>query len=227
MKPQNAAYFLVGMVLLLLPACTLSQPEDAVSQTSTATAIKPSKTANAATSDAERLRPDTRIIPTRIEGKMTEVELKLFKQKALPFTTYVPAKDFSNEVGSSDEGTGVRFYYSPKGVKDENAYIHIFTPAQSTSAEAVQNLILGDRGLLATNGWELVDRTTIVSYPWVREKLLYQQRTADKTFVGAIYIGEHKGKAFYAFTHYPESYSDEFEPESTLVLENLQFKDQD
>jgi hypothetical protein len=43
--------------------------------------------------------------------------------------------------------------------------------------------------------------------------------------IGAIYIGEDKGKAFYILTHYPAEYSDGFEPRSAVILENLQFRE--
>ncbi|NJR64242.1 MAG: hypothetical protein HC772_01180 [Leptolyngbyaceae cyanobacterium CRU_2_3] len=56
-------------------------------------------------------------------------------------------------------------------------------------------------------------------------KLIYQQRAANQTLIGAIYIGEQDGKSFYAFTHYPIEYGDGFAPRSTIVLESLQFRE--
>ncbi|MFM7426628.1 MAG: hypothetical protein ACKO7W_16810, partial [Elainella sp.] len=69
-------------------------------------------------------------------------------------------------------------------------------------------------------------RTDIVSYPWAKEKLIYQQRTAQQNYVGSIYIGDYEGRSFYALTHYPAEYMDGFEPRSTIMLENLQFRDE-
>jgi hypothetical protein len=224
MKPQAAAYLMVGVVLSLVAGCTTFQPKNNVSSnqpTATPPLEKPASPA-----EGEPLRPENRVIPISIEGHVIGMELKLFNQKSLPFTTYVPSKDFTSAVGSSGEGTGVRFYFSPKGVKDEKAYVHIFLPAQAISVEQVQDLIVGEQGLLASNGWELVDRTDIVSYPWAKEKLIYRQRINKKTFIGAIYVGEDNDKAFYALTYYPAEYSNQFEPRSTVMLENLQFRDQ-
>jgi hypothetical protein len=220
MKLQSTAYWLMGLGLAGLTACT--NPLQIASPTPSPSSASP---ATPQAQGGDRPRPDTRVLPINIEGQLTEIELRLFDQAPLPFTTYVPIKDFTSEVGSSEEGTGVRFYFSPKGVKDDKAYLHIFLPSQNITVEDVRNLILGDGGLLASNGWELVDRTDIVSYAWAKEKLIYQQRTPNQTFVGAIYIGEQDDKAFYAFTHYPVEYGDGFEPRSTIVLESLQFKD--
>jgi hypothetical protein len=165
-------------------------------------------------------------MPMTVDGKAVELELHLFNQATLPFTTYVPIKDFQNEVNSSNQGTVAQFFFTPKAQKKSSAYVQIFLPAQQTSIEEMRDLLMGDRGLLSSNNWQLVDRTDIVSYPWAREKLIYQQRTGNQNFLGAIYIGENQGRSFYALTHYPTEYSDSFEPRSTVMLENLQFKNE-
>lgn len=222
MKPHKTIYLLTGLGFSLLSSCTMLRSNG----TSTDPASPPSPSESVAASPlASPERPDTRVIPMTIEGEVIEMELRLFDQSPLPFTTYVPTKDFQNEVGSSDQGTVAQFVFSPQGKKDKNAYVQIFLPAQQTSVEEMRDLLLGERGLLMTNNWELVDRTDIVSYPWAREKLIYQQQTDKQAFVGSIYIGDHLGRSFYALTHYPVEYVDGFEPRSTIMLENLQFRD--
>lgn len=171
-------------------------------------------------------RPDTRIMPMTIEGRVIEMELSLFDKQPLPFSTYVPTKDFQSEVTASEQGTVAQFFFSPKGKKDQTAYVQIFLPARQTSVEEMQQLLLDGQGLLAENRWNLVDRTNIVSYSWATEKLIYQQKTDKQNFVGSIYIGDHQGQAFYALTHYPAASMNSFEPRSTIMLENLQFRDQ-
>jgi hypothetical protein len=171
------------------------------------------------------VQPDTKIITMNLEGQPTEVELKRFHQSPLSFTTYYPEGAFTPEMNSSDEGTGVRFYFSPTGKKNKAAYIHFFFPRGTNSLESVQDLLLGDQGLLVANHWELIDRTDIVSYPWAKEKLLYQHQENTERMVGAIYIGQAGGQTFYTLTHYPVEYGDGFEPRSNIVLENLQFEE--
>jgi hypothetical protein len=236
MKPHQTVHFayflLAGIGLSSLSSCTMlgsnqqpgsnqqSTPESSIATPSESPASTPSSA-----SSTESIRPDTRVIPMTIEGKVLEVELHLFDQPSLPFTTYVPTKDFQNEVSSSDQGTVAQFVFSPKGKKAETTYVQIFLPARNTSVDDMRNLLLGDQGLLKTNNWQLVDRTEIVSYPWAREKLIYQQQAGKQTFVGSIYIGDYEGRAFYALTHYPIEYVDGFEPRSAIMLESLQFKD--
>lgn len=227
MRPRQVIV-LIGLGLIALIGCSMLRLDDQASEqpaakstTAPAESVSPVPTAS-----VEQERPDTRVIPMTIEGKVLEMELRLFDQPPLPFTTYVPIKDFQNEVSQSDKGNVAQFFFSPKGKKDETAYVQIFLPARQTSVEDMRELLLDEQGLLASNNWELVDRTDIVSYPWAREKLIYQQKTDKQDFLGSIYIGEHQGRSFYALTHYPAEYIDGFEPRSTIMLENLQFREE-
>jgi hypothetical protein len=231
MKPrqfiQRVVPLLIAAGLNLSVGCSLlpSNSPPTASPSTPASEASPSESASARSSPAQD-RPDTRVMPMTIEGKVIEMELELFDQQSLPFTTYVPTKDFENEVASSDQGTVAQFFFSPTGKKDKAAYVQIFLPARYTSVEDMRELLLSEQGLLATNSWQLVDRTDIVSYPWAREKFIYQQRVEEQDFVGSIYIGDYQGRAFYALTHYPVEYVDGFEPRSTIMLENLQFRDE-
>ncbi|HEY9699837.1 MAG TPA: hypothetical protein V6D10_21440 [Trichocoleus sp.] len=222
------ALLLVGAMLSALSACVKTNPPVSSNPSPADQASGQSPNAASATvpSPSPEERPDTRIMPINVEGRATEVELKLLDQSTLPFTTYFPSQDFVSQPLTTQAGSGVRLYFSPGGKKNAKAYIDLFIPDQASNLEEMQDLILGDRGLLVTNRWELVDRTDIVSYPWVKEKLIYQQATSQETIVGAIYTGEYKGKAFYMLTHYPEKYSDRFSPRSTIVLENVQFREE-
>lgn len=184
-----------------------------------------SAAASAETEASGQLQPDTKVITMSLEGEPREVELKRFHQDSLPFTTYYPEGDFQPEITSSAEGSGVRFYFSPTRKKDENAYISFFFPKGLSSIQSIQDLLLGERGVLVKNGWDLVDRTDIVSYPWAKEKLIYQYQQDSEMIVGSIYVGQEAGQSFYTLTHYPAEYGDGFEPRSNIVLENLQFEE--
>jgi hypothetical protein len=229
MKPRQLTQLLIPSLLGvgLLVGCSLLPSNNDISTSDpsvVASGESPSQT-TLPTPSLEPERPDTRIVPMAIEGEVIEMELSLFDQQPLPFTTYVPTKDFQNEVDSSNQGTVAQFFFSPAGQKDETAYVQIFLPARYTSIEDMRELLLSDQGLLAANDWQLIDRTEIVSYPWAREKLIYRQQIKEQSFVGSIYIGDYQGRAFYALTHYPAEYVDGFEPRSTVMLENLQFRD--
>jgi len=217
-------WVMTGMLVTVASCASLyanepdaSKPDSEISPTPSPSIDRPLQPSDSATS-----QPDTKIITMNLEGQPTEVELKRFHQSALPFTTYYPEQSFTPEMSTSEDGTGVRFYFSPTGKKDENAYIYFFFPDRSNTLTSIQDSILGDQGLLVRNGWELIDRTDIVSYLWAEEKLLYQQQ-GEELMVGAIYIGQEDGQTFYTLTHYPIEYADGFEPRSNIVLENLQF----
>jgi hypothetical protein len=236
MKPRKINFLWVGaglstLLISVLLAYTLpffDRLNPSSSSKSPTASPSPSGAANVTTQGSKQFQPESRVIPLSIEGQSVEVELRLFNPAGVSFTTYVPAKDFQSDVSGSGEGQGIRFYFSPTGKKDKNAYVQMFMPSSPNSVEDIRQLILGDQGVMASNQWELVDRTDIISYPWAKEKLTYQQQTqgtAGEMIIGSIYIGEDKGKAFYILTHYPAEYSDGFEPRSAVILENLQFRE--
>lgn len=224
MTSRTMFYFAMAGMLVAIASCVSLQPNRAnpPEPAPTQSAARPAQPAPSSTNAAQ---PDTKIITMNLEGNPTEVELKRFHQAPLPFTTYYPEDAFIPEMANSESGAGVRFYFSPTGQKDKTAYLSFFFPNTPNSVESIQDLILGDRGLLIRNDWELLDRTDIVSYPWAKEKLLYQYQDSDnkELVVGAIYVGQEEGQSFYTLTHYPAEYGDGFEPRSNILLENLQF----
>lgn len=222
MTSRTVFYLAIAGMLIAIASCASLQSHrpDAPTPTPSPSADRPTPPASPT---ADAAQPDTKIITMNLEGTPTEVELKRFHQASLPFTTYYPENAFTPETATSEDGFGVRFYFSPTGQKDKSAYLSFFFPNAPSSVEFIQNLILGDRGLLIRNDWELLDRTDIVSYPWAKEKLLYQYQEDTELIVGAIYVGQEEGQSFYTLTHYPAEYGDGFEPRSNILLENLQF----
>lgn len=226
---RNGLCLLLGLALVPIAACASWEGLSFRQQP-----VEPSASTNSPENSPEQEpdkgRPDTKIITMNLEGTSTEVELTLFKQESIPFTTYYPTKDFVPEVLTTQTGTEVRFYFSPAGKKEADAYVSVFLPNRDVSLEALQDWILGEQGMMVRNRWELVDRTDIVSYPWAEDKLIYQEAAdsdqaateADLT-VGSIYIGQENGYTFYTLTHYPAEYGDGFEPRSNILLETLQF----
>jgi hypothetical protein len=221
MISRTAVYLSVTGILAILVACVSLQSKNGNSPATPADNAAP---ADSAAEQGGKVQPDTKIITMNLEGESEEVELKLFQHSSLPFTTYYPAKSFTPELRSSEDGVGVRFYFSPTGEKNAAAYICFFLPNRSDNLEDMQELVLGDRGLLVSNQWELLDRTNIVSYSWAEEKMLYRQQAGGEQMVGAIYVGQEAGYTFYTVTHYPIEYGDGFEPRSNILLENLQFQ---
>lgn len=216
-----AVLLLAGVSLTSLSACSVletSIQNNPVFDIAAASTPKPSP------SPGPEDRPTSRIMAIRVDGRMAEVQLKLLSQPTLPFTTYFPAKDFKPQAIASEGITGIRLVYSPNGKPRSDSYLDIVLPQQNASLDQLRDYILDPQGLLAKNQWQLVDRTNIVSYPWVKEKLIYRQQTAKGMIEGAIYLGEEAGQAFYLITQYPEKDSDRFESLGTIALENLQFR---
>lgn len=166
--------------------------------------------------------PRTKPATISIEGEKIDVTLKLYDEVGSIFTTYFPYKDFIAESSGSGEGTGAWFYANFGGNKNELAYVHFFFPARATNLENLRRVIKDRRGLIASNGWQVVSRTQSVPYRWAKEKIVFTKRQGNQNITGAVYLGEEKGKAFYVITHYPMEYGDGFGPRANIILENLQ-----
>ncbi|GAB4378193.1 MAG: hypothetical protein Kow00121_29500 [Elainellaceae cyanobacterium] len=224
---RSIVYMLMGVGLVAGVACVSLQSNRSSNQPESSPTNQPEVEATDTESpDSDQTQADTKVMTLNLGGTPTEVELRRFNQDPFPFQTYYPVKDFAPEISSSGEGNSVRFYYSPAGAKNEQAYLHIFMPKQPANVEAMQDLLLGEQGLFIRNAWQLVDRTDIVSYFWAEEKLIYQEQ-AEAMAIGVIYIGQNAGQAFYTITHYPPEVRDAFEPRVNLVLESLQFEDEE
>jgi hypothetical protein len=237
-RQQTVRLLIAG--LLSLSACTFSQPENTQPENiqaeqpaaSNSTASTPenspvasSASPQSATSSANQLkdRPATRTATMSVEGEQSQVTLNRFDNLSLPFTTYIPAQDFTPQLDNADDGKGVKFYFSPTGTSDENAYIHVFFPTDTIAPAAMVEQLLAENGLLASNGWKVLDRPT-PPYSWATEQITYQQSAQDIA-MGSIFIGADQGKSFLVITHYPAEYADGFEPRAAILLETLEMRD--
>jgi hypothetical protein len=84
--------------------------------------------------------------------------------------------------------------------------------------------VLGKRGLMETNKWTVKRRSQNVPYPWAKERIDFEQNQGNKSIMGTVYMGEHKGKAFRVTEHFPADYGDGFAPRASIILKELQLK---
>lgn len=174
--------------------------------------------------DAARQRPEFSSEQIEIEGQPTELTLKLFTEPELPYSTYVPIDEFVTDIQETEQATVVTHYANFGGTLNENAYMRVVLPKRSTTVEALQEQILGEEGLMASQNWQITDRTDVVVWPWAREYIHYLSRDADQNSAGEILIGEHEGQGFYILSHYPIEYTEGFEPRAMVLINELQFK---
>ncbi|MUL37096.1 hypothetical protein [Gloeocapsopsis dulcis] len=207
MKPYQLNYLISSIFLLsTITACYFPSTKD----------IANSNSDQAQPTDTQE--PSTKTAIINIEGEKTTISLELYSHPL--FTTYFPAQDFIPESVASGEGTAVWFYANFGGTKNEAAYVQFFFPGDAnTLDELKQNWIEGENGLLASNGWRVIDTTPKVAYPWAKEKISFHQ--PEKNITGTVYLGEAQGNAFYVVTHYPVEYGDGFTPRSDVILQNL------
>lgn len=224
-------YLLSGIVLIALAACGPFLPNEAPSTPDNSISPDATNTSPADRNDisqpfTDQAWPDTKLARLSLEGEQSEIELHLLESESLPFITYIPQPEFTLTSDQPEDGQGLRLNFSPGGTPNPAAYVEIVIPDGRASLQDVRDRLLDEQGLLTRNGWQMVDRTEVVTYPWAVEKIVYEHQTADALIVGSIFIGENDGSAFYALTHYPSEYGDGFEPRAVMILENLEFKEQ-
>jgi hypothetical protein len=223
MKSQNLGYILTGVLLAAVVACAPSQ-----TQTPSANDTQPEGEVTSDAGDsspeaqsysAQTSAPETKTAQLSVEGETTEIELQRFISEFSPFITYFP-EDFTPDAEGAGEGD--RFYFSPTGTPNPDAYVEVVFPAGVSGSEDVQELVLGGKGLLASNNWNVISQNSSTPYPWAVEEIVYEQNTEAEIYTGAVYIGEQNGEAFYVVTHAPIEYGDGFAPRANMILENLE-----
>lgn len=217
MKMHKLVYLLAGALVLGTSVPSTAQPQKVVFHSNSTSTIAQSPPR------AQTQRPSTKPATISVEGEKTQITLKLYKAISPRFSTYYPEKYFLPESGASDEGTSVRFFVNTTNTKNEDAYVHFAFLNHIKTLGQVRKFVNGKRGLIASNGWQVVSRTRRVPYRWAKERIDFRQRKGNETIVGSVYLGESKGKAFYAIAHYPAEYGDGFAPRANLIFQNLQF----
>lgn len=208
-------YFLSASIILgTLFGCAVPQQEKVV-QTQT-TLTTPDATDN---TDNSSQPPQTKAATISIEGEKTPIILKIYEEYKSLFITYFPDQDFVAEGVSSGEGTRVKFIVNFDDQRNENAYISVFFPNKVKTMAELESFVNSQSGLIASNQWRVISRSSNVSYPWAKQKIDFRQ---GQDITGTIYLGEQNDKFFYVINHYPIEYADGFSPRADLILQNLQ-----
>lgn len=167
-------------------------------------------------------RPATKNGTIALEGMPEAVQLRLIGE-GLPFSTYVPERDFVLEQASSEEGTGIRFIASFGGVKNPDAALSFFLPGERFTQLQMEELIAGSEGVAESNGWTTEKLAEATFYcPWA---VSAYRISGEKEIIGHACIGLHNDQAFYVIAVYPREYADGFGPRASLILSEFRWKD--
>lgn len=207
----------IGLAILL-GGCFSQTEAPTDSSAASPTVVSPEESIASPTPAASS--PAARTATFNVEGEPTEVELERYETPQ--FTADIPKGQFVATPESADDGIGVRFKFSPTGTPDEQAYVQVFFPNETTSADELTNQIIAPDGLLASNGWKTIASDISPSYDWARSAINYEQPSTTDYITGRIYVGEQEGKAFLVYTHYPIEYAEGFNPRADLILESFQ-----
>lgn len=225
---RKLVYLISGLLIFSTSTACVSQAEQQKNVASNLnspmlTSINASTNQTISPSTQLKARPKKKTVTD--QWTQRQIPVQLFDMQGFPFTTYFPDNDFVVESGASGEGMGVWFYSKASGKKYDPAYVHFFFPAKPPNLEGMRRAVIGKRGLMETNQWKVKSRTQNVPYRWAKERIDFEQRKGNKTFMGTVYIGEYKGKAFRVTEHFPADYGDGFAPRASIILKELQVKD--
>lgn len=164
--------------------------------------------------------PTARSATITVEGEPTQVELEPYETPQ--FTVDLPADFVAVPDTNSGDGAGVRFKFAPTGTPDDQAYVQVFFPSETISADDLTKQLSASDGLLASNRWKVTQGDDAPPYDWARSTLNFEQPGSADAITGRIYVGEHQGKAFLVYTHFPIEYAEGFLPRADLILETFE-----
>lgn len=221
----NLTKFIPVIILLTVTiGCGTQQQNQVTSENRIITEDKtPEDKTPAANNQSKKTRLPQKTGTISLEGEKTNISLQLYQDKNL-FSTYFPSEDFLVETKNSDTEKTVKFIANFGGYKNENAYLQLALSNNLKTLAEVKKFINSKNGLIASNQWRVVTRSSNVSYPWAKEKITFSK---GKDIIGDIYIGEENGKVFYVITHLPLEYGDGFLARTDLILSNLQIAGND
>lgn len=147
-----------------------------------------------------------------VEGEPQEITLELYQEDQIPVVTYYP-DNLSVNSACSHEGCGVFFELL-------EAQVHVFFPPADTTFEELEMGVTGDRGLLASNGWQPREYSASTSYPWERKTVQFYDD--EKNLLGSVHLGESEGRVFRVTVVFPGDMGDGFAPRADMILKNLQ-----
>lgn len=203
-------------LLILLMACTPAGDRSASSPLPS-----PSPTSSPASPSP---RPQTRTTTISVEGEQRQIQLTLFEHPDIPATTYVP-ESLITDVQTFNGGNTIGFSLKkPDGSRNLHVYVEIFLPTEPMSVEQLEKTVTGEEGLMASQKWQISDRTSEVPYVWAKERITFRSQASNPLIIGSVWIGEHNGQAFRIIERFPADYGDGFTPLADQILQNLEFK---
>lgn len=147
-----------------------------------------------------------------VEGEPQEITLNLYREDPIPVVTYYP-DNLSVNSACSQEGCGVFFEWL-------EAQVHVFVPPAGTTFEELEMGVTGDRGLLASNGWQQREFNNSPSYPWETKNIQFYD--SENNLLGSVHLGQSEGQVFRVTVVFPGDMGDGFAPRADMILKNLQ-----
>ena len=131
------------------------------------------------------------------------------------------------EDGCGGEGCGFFFTFLPQGNALDNAEVHVFIPAGSTSVMDLEPMVTGPNGLIENAGWTVnaiaSDGSEEFPYDWVETVISF---SSDQEESGYILLGQTAGQAVQVLLKYPAEMADDYWPAATTVLDSLEFEEE-
>ena len=198
------------------------------SNPSASPAVK-SSPASSAASSAPSVVPIPTTAEINMEGEPVTIALEPYQPEGVPIAMGLPEDSFAASVNPGLRWTEVRFVANAGGYTTESAYATIIWPKDPTSLQDALGMLLGDRGWVQQQGFNLIDITATESsphqsvYPWQRQRWRFEKNTRNGDLIqGEVILGELNGQGFWAVSHLPVEFVEGYSPRAGIIFKTLQ-----
>jgi hypothetical protein len=166
--------------------------------------------------------PQTKLTLVMLNGQPTEIELELFDHDEFPLTLYTPRGQFLPQLEVEGDLRRAWFQYlDADGDPKATTYLQLVVPVEPLTVADLRDRILGETGLIAQQGWQMTDRTSVLTYSWAEERIDFQHQVDDTLYRGSLFLGDRDGQTFYALTYVPQAEMADLSPRFAVILDSI------
>ncbi|ACB86268.1 hypothetical protein [Natranaerobius thermophilus] len=209
--------------LIVLPACSFNNSDDAAKENSDA-ATEPESEENASEPKNYEEWPETKTDIMTMEGMEEEIELQRFLHPDDLFLTYYPEDMITEEI-TWNHGSVQAFYSNFQGEVNKDAFVkfYIFDNDKEPASQGELNL----QEFSSEMDYELeksdseIKEELLEKHPWAMDAGIYY----DNNISGNVFSGEQSGTYFLVVIQYPHEFGDGMEPRIKMILDHYYWID--
>ncbi|SHH22561.1 hypothetical protein [Tepidibacter thalassicus] len=169
-------------------------------------------------------RPENKTDTIKINNSVKDINLKLYDDENLEFTTYIP----EDMIAKSKQGDFLSIYANFNGKQNKDAKLRFFSPIKTVTSN-VKNMKEVAINNLKKDGFEILDNKSSDKKLINNSELefdIIKKKDGKNDIVGTVSIFNHNNRFYYVIVQYPLEYKEKFMPRAEKILENIMFYDE-